>query len=431
MNFIFHVDVNSAFLSWSAVKRLKEDPNAVDLRTIPAVVGGDEKTRHGIVTAKSIPAKKYGIHTADTLASALKRCPNLVVVPADFKTYRAYSKQFIAILNTYSDAVEQASIDEAYVQLEAGGREEAVRIAYRLKDEIYERLSFTVNVGVSVNKLLAKMASDFEKPNKVHTLFPEEVEAKMWPLPIDELFGCGKKTSERLLSLGIKTIGDAAKADLSFLTSVLGEKSGQYIHDAANGVGRESVATEQEDMKSCSNERTTPEDITAQNFRTALPPYLRSLSEEVSGRLKKDQVSAATLSVLVKTTQFQKRSMQCPLSDPTNDAGIFYETSLQLAGRLLAGNPKALTQNAPITGGLFAKGLGIRLIGVKASDLTADTFHQMTFEDFFRNQEQEKKEKERQEKEDEKRQKLLAMEEKIRARYGSGAIHRGSETDDN
>lgn len=423
MNFVFHVDVNSAFLSWSAVKRLKEDPSAVDLRTIPSVVGGDEKTRHGIVTAKSLPAKKYGIHTADTIASAMKRCPNLTVVPADFATYRSYSKQFIRVLHTYSDAVEQASIDEAYVAIGAKDRDEAVRTAHAIKDEIRDSLGFTVNVGISVNKLLAKMASDFEKPDKVHTLFPEEVPKKMWPLSISELYGCGKKTSGRLTSLGIRTIGDAAKADPAFLKSVLGEKSGAYIHSAANGIGSAIVETERDDRKSYSNERTTAEDITAQNFRTALPPFLKSLSEEVSSRLKKDQLRAGTLSVLVKTSEFQKRSIQCPLKDPTNDGSIFYEQSLVLAGRLLAGEPDALTKGKSVTGGLYAKVSGIRLIGLKASDLTSDVYHQMTFEDLLQNQQKEQEESARKK----KLEKLKAMENAIRTKYGDGAIHRGSD----
>ena len=114
---IFHIDVNSAFLSWSAVKRLKEDPGCVDLRTVPSVVGGDIKTRHGIVTAKSIPAKKYGIETAEPITGALSKCPNLIVIPSDFETYREYSHAFIDILLTYSQIMQQVSIDEAFLDV--------------------------------------------------------------------------------------------------------------------------------------------------------------------------------------------------------------------------------------------------------------------------------------------------------------------------
>ena len=228
---IFHIDVNSAFLSWSAVKQLKEDPSAVDLRTIPSIVGGDISTRHGVVTAKSIPAKKYGIRTGEPVAKALQKCPNLTIVRSDFETYRAYSRQFIGILKKYSPVVEQASIDEAYADItplwEAysgplSGKEYAIETAARIRAEIRETLGFTVNVGISSNKLLAKMASDFSKPDKTHTLYPDEIAEKMWPLPVDELYGCGAKTAEKLRTLGLLTIGDAAAQPVEMLKMSFG-----------------------------------------------------------------------------------------------------------------------------------------------------------------------------------------------------------------
>ena len=212
MSSIFHIDVNSAFLSWSAVKLLRDNPDEVDLRTIPSIVGGDRAKRHGIVTAASIPAKKLEIRTADTVASALEKCPDLVTVPSDFHFYRECSDKYIGILRGYTQLVEQASIDEAYV-----------------------------DVGISTNCLLAKMASDFEKPDKTHTLYPPEIEMKMWPLPIGSLFGCGKKSAEKLQRIGIMTIGDAACASMDVLKSVLGEKGSEYIHKSANGKGRETL----------------------------------------------------------------------------------------------------------------------------------------------------------------------------------------------
>ena len=191
---IFHVDVNSAFLSWSALKLLKEDPGAVDLRTIPSGVGGDVKTRHGIITAKSIPAKKYGVQTGEPVVKALQKCPQLVLVPPDFETYRKYSRALMEILARYTPLIQQVSIDEAYMDLTDripfGDREGALALAKQIRDHVREQLGFTVNVGISVNKLLAKTASDFEKPDRTHTLYPEEVPAKMWPLPIGTLHGC-------------------------------------------------------------------------------------------------------------------------------------------------------------------------------------------------------------------------------------------------
>ncbi len=420
---IFHVDVNSAFLSWEAARRVKNGES--DLREIPSCIGGDPESRRGVVLAKSIPAKKYKVKTGEPLSAALRKCPGLVIARPDFKLYTQCSKAFKDICRSYAPVVEEFSIDECFMDLT--GTEhmypDPIALAVTLKDRIRDELGFTVNVGIARNKLCAKMASDFEKPDKVHTLFPEEVPKKMWPLSISELYGCGKKTSGRLTSLGIRTIGDAAKADPAFLKSVLGEKSGAYIHSAANGIGSAIVETERDDRKSYSNERTTAEDITARNFRTALPPFLKSLSEEVSSRLQKDQLRAGTLSVLVKTSEFQKRSIQCPLKDPTNDGSIFYEQSLVLAGRLLAGEPDALTKGKSVTGGLYAKVSGIRLIGLRASDLTSDVYHQMTFEDLLQNQQKEQEESARKK----KLEKLKAMENAIRTKYGDGAIHRGSD----
>ena len=248
---IFHIDVNSAFLSWSAVKRLREDPTALDLRTIPSAVGGDVKTRHGIITARSLPAKRYGIRTAMPVVQALERCPSL-----------AYSAAFIEILHKYAPVVEQLSIDEAF--LDMTGTEQSIRsaifeqivagtlrgekatelrslpfpmnAAVLIKDEIRDTLGFTVNVGISSNTLLAKMASDLEKPDKIHTLYPSEIETKMWPLPIGDLYGCGSKTAEKLRRIGIHTIGDAARLDPTILTGLLGANAGSPWPLDAHGV---------------------------------------------------------------------------------------------------------------------------------------------------------------------------------------------------
>ena len=229
---IFHADVNSAFLSWSAVERLQKDPTALDLRKVPSAVGGDISKRHGIITAKSIPAKKYGIHTGEPVVKALKKCPDLILIPSSFQTYRKFSSAFIRILKQHCSAVEQASIDEAYLDMtgeiqrdmERAARPEsfrnmaqngspqenalsaeeklwracAWRKALSIKDEIRDTLGFTINVGIAKNRLLAKTASDFSKPDKIHTLYPEEIPAKLWPLPIGELHGCGHATAEKL-----------------------------------------------------------------------------------------------------------------------------------------------------------------------------------------------------------------------------------------
>ena len=320
---IFHVDVNSAFLSWSALKRLEEDPDAVDLRTIPSGVGGDVKTRHGIITAKSIPAKKYGVQTGEPVVKALQKCPQLVLVPPDFETYRKYSHALMEILSRYSPLLQQVSIDEAYLDVTervsekgtsgvvcpqvgcketsgviytqetsgvvctSGERERAAALAQQIRDQVRTELGFTVNVGISCNKLLAKMASDFEKPDRTHTLYPEEVPAKMWPLPIEALHGCGKSTAQKLQLIGINTIGDAASADRALLQSFLGQSSGAYIWNSANGISKSKVVAEREQAKSVSNERTLSEDISRENYQADGVPVICMLAQKVAGRLQK------------------------------------------------------------------------------------------------------------------------------------------------
>ncbi len=427
---IFHVDVNSAFLSWTAVKQLKEHPDGPDLRKIPSVVGGDPETRHGIVTAKSIPAKRFGIETAEPIASAMRKCPNLVVVPSDFETYREYSHAFLAILRKYAPVVEQASIDEAYldmtdaydalqkvpafVALEQSGVPYPQSAAQLIKDEIRDTLGFTVNVGISTNKLLAKMASDFTKPDRIHTLYPAEVPEKMWPLPVQDLFGCGKKTAERLKSVGILTIGDAAGTSLDWLQSLLGEKGGTYIHEAANGISHSVVSAQREEAKSYSNETTTPQDITIENYDVMFPPIVKELSESVSRRMKRDGVYAKTCTIMVKTDEFQKRSMQMAMPEITNEEKIIYDTAMLLADKLLLGEH-----------GLFTRIHGIRLVGVKASDLDNGEYHQMSLFEALQEQENYLEGKRVEKKKRERDERLNAMTKQIQGKFGNGAIKKG------
>ena len=212
---IFHIDVNSAFLSWEAAYRIRELGETEDLRQIASVVGGSEESRHGIVLAKSELAKRCGVTTGEPLVDARRKCPGLVTVPSNFPIYVKYSNAMMKILEDYSPDIEQYSIDESFVDMT--GMQNLfgppIEVAHKIKDRIYNELGFTVNIGISTNKLLAKMASDFKKPNLVHTLFPEEVPTKMWPLPVSDLFFVGRQTTKRLHALGIFTIGDLAKTD--------------------------------------------------------------------------------------------------------------------------------------------------------------------------------------------------------------------------
>ncbi len=423
---IFHVDVNSAFLSWSAVRRLKDDPGALDLRTVPSAVGGDVATRHGIITARSIPAKKYGVQTGEPVTQALKKCPGLILVPSEFDTYREYSHRFMDVLRSYSKLVEPASIDEAFVDItdfirempgtgqadpgDPAVRAAAVKVADMIRDNVRRALGFTVNVGISTNKLLAKMASDFIKRDLTHQLWPDEIGARMWPLPIGELFGCGPKTAAKLEGMGIRTIGDAAAMDPAILRVLLGESSGDYIYRAANGEGSNLVRVEREAAKSYSNETTTAEDITTDNYDAQAPAIIRKLSDKVSARLRKDSVRGFTVIVTVKTSDFQRHSRQSRLDRATDDGDEIFRNSMKLLRSLMFGEGGEQ--------GLYSEQSGIRLLGVGVSSLTQgdEEESQMTLEDLARAREQAEA------KADPELDRLLEM---INSKFGSGTIRRG------
>lgn len=313
---IFHVDANSAFLSWSAVYRLKVLGESVDLREIPSVVAGEKESRHSIILAKSGPAKKYGIQTGEPLFQALEKCPELVVVPPDYPMYVEASRHFVGILRQFSPCVEQYSIDEAWVDMTGTGRlfGDPRLAAEQMRKRIYDELGFTVNIGISCNKLLAKMAGDFEKPNKVHTLFPEELESKFWPLPVRDLFLVGAATEAKLKRMGIYTIGQLAQADPRILKKKLG-KHGLTIWHFANGRNADIVAAEPAENKGYGNSVTTAQDIT--NWENG-QQVLLSLCETVAARMRKDNKCGRCITVHLRTCDFQHSSHQITFSFATN-----------------------------------------------------------------------------------------------------------------
>ncbi|MBP9995754.1 MAG: DNA polymerase IV [Lachnospiraceae bacterium] len=361
MRYIFHVDVNSAFLSWSAVYRLRELGQTQDLRSIPSVIGGDEEARHGIVLAKSTPAKKYGIETAEPIAMARRKCPGLVVVPSDFEVYRRYSKAFMDILNKYSDNVIQYSIDEAWVVFD--GYEDVygdmVEFAYKLKDEIKDTLGFTVNIGVSTQFILAKMAGDFEKPDKVHTLFEDERKEKMWPLPVSDLLYAGKAMTKSLRTLGILTIGDLAHADLSVIESNLG-KFGVALWEYANGADIEPEDKEEMTRKGYGKSTTTPTDTV--DMETARRILLQ-LSDDVAARLRRDKVYAGCISVSVRYSDFTHIGKQMIVDTPTSNTTDIYATACKLINAIWDGHTP------------------VRQLGVRATKVTNERYEQLSIWD--------------------------------------------------
>lgn len=313
---IFHVDANSAFLSWSAAYRVKVLGETVDLREIPSVVAGDKASRQGVVLAKSTPAKKFGIQTGEPLFQALEKCPQLTVVAPDYELYVEASRHFVEILRQFSPLVEQYSIDEAWVDMTGTQRiyGDPRLAAEKMRERIWNELGFTVNVGISTNKILAKMAGDFEKPNKVHTLYPEEIEAKFWPLPVRDLFLVGAATERKLNLLGIYTIGDLANADVNMLRKRLG-KPGETIWHFANGRNADMVVPVPAENKGYSNATTTAQDVVSRDVGQRV---LLSLCETVAMRMRKDGKSGRCVTIHLRTSDFRHFSHQLQLHGATN-----------------------------------------------------------------------------------------------------------------
>ena len=325
---IFHVDANSAFLSWTAAYKVKVLGEEADIRLVPSVVAGDKASRHSIILAKSTPAKKYGIQTGEPLFQALEKCPDLVIVQPDYELYVEASRHFVAMLRQYSPAVEQYSIDEAWVDMTGTeGLWGSPRLAAeRMRRQIWEELGFTVNVGISSNKLLAKMAGDFEKPNKVHTLFPEEIENKFWPLPVRDLFLVGAATERKLKMLGIYTIGDLAHADVKVLKKRLG-KHGETIWHFANGRNADMVTPEPAENKGSGNSVTTAKDVITFDEGHQV---LLSLCETVASRMRRDGKSGGCLTIHLRTNEFKHFSHQSQLLGATNITGEIYREACQV-----------------------------------------------------------------------------------------------------
>ena len=391
---IFHIDVNSAYLSWTAVEQLKNGAK-VDLREIPAIIGGDQKSRHGVVLAKSPAAKRYGIRTGEPVANAFRKCPNLVTAPPDHKMYREKSRLMMDYLRTFTKEIEQVSVDECYMDFTsiAGRYNSPIDGALEIKDGIKERFGFTVNIGISTNKLLAKMASDFEKPDRIHTLFPEEIQEKMWPLPIGELYMAGRSSVEVLKKLEINTIGDLAQAELKLITLHL-KSHGKMLWEFANGIGTDVVQSEPDEAKGIGNSTTLPED--AATYEEVCPVFER-LAESVGGRLKKAGKKAGMVSMEIRYHDFRNVSHQTQLERPSNDPAVLYKTACGLFREIWSGEP-------------------VRLLGIRTSKL-ADEAEPVQLSIFDIELPKEP---------DEKHKKLNRALDELNSRYGKGAVIRAS-----
>lgn len=385
---VFHVDVNSAFLSWEACRLLSENPDAADIRLTPSIIGGRRELRHGVVLAKSIPASKAGIKTGEPIVHALKKCPNLQIFPPDFSVYRVKSDALMELLRSYAPCVQQLSIDEAFCDMTGTEKlyGDPVSFACKLKQEIFDTLGFTVNIGISSNKLLAKMASDFEKPDKVHTLFPDEIPEKMWPLPVSDLLYAGRSSVQKLHNLGIFTIGDLAAADPNVLQQHL-KSHGKELHNYANGIDPSPVESETDAPKGYSNSITLPFDCTD---RSDAKGIMLSLCENIGARIRKDNAFISVVSVTIVDADFRKTSHQTSLPTGTNITDVIYENACALFDNLWDLSP-------------------IRLIGVHTSKASDQCYTQYSLFDTEKN---------------EKLEKLDMAIDSIRLKYGDNAIKR-------
>ena len=356
---ILHIDVNNAFLSWTALERLKKGEK-IDIREIPAVIGGDEEMRSGIVLAKSIKAKMCGILTGDTLYMARQKCPNLQVFKGDYYKYKEYSNGLYRLLLNYTDKIERYSIDECFLDMTLYLQGRDIKdVANEISKRIYNELGFTVNIGIAHNKLLAKMASDFEKPNKVHTLFEEEIENKMWPLPVKELFMLGRKTVPKLFSLRIKTIGDLARFDRNILIKKFG-KHGNLMWEYANGIDNSEVNYLYEKPKGIGTSITLPLDVC--NI-TKLEEILLELTEQICYRLRKEKMMARCVNVQLRTKDFVDFSHQGKLDFLTASTKEIYKKAKELLKEM------------------YKNGTYIRLIGVRVDKLDDENESQMSLFD--------------------------------------------------
>lgn len=386
----YHVDVNSAFLSWTAAHRLHILGEDQDIREIPSAIGGSEKDRHGIVLAKSAPAKAFKIKTGESLFEARRKCPELLIVPPDYGLYVSCSKALIALLSKYSGQIHQYSIDEAFVEMggSAGLFGNPVVFAQQLRQEIKDTLGFTVNIGVSSSKLLAKMASELRKPDQVHTLFPEEIPKKMWGLPVQDLFMVGRATTKKLAALGIHTIGELAGTPPEILRAHL-KKHGEMIWQFANGEDFSPFLQPLEENKGYGNSVTIPCDVADRDMAKQV---LLSLTETVCARMRVDGMKAACVGFSLTDTDFCRFSHQAGMISATATTEEVYQAVCRLFDAEWDGAP-------------------IRQLGVFAGKVTRDTAYQYNLFDLDRY---------------DRFSKLDAAIDQIRAKYGEDAVMRAT-----
>lgn len=386
-----HIDVNNAFLSWTAIDLLNNGYK-IDIRNIEAVIGGDESQRHGIVLAKSMPAKIKGVKTAETIRDAKRKCNDLKIYPPNHELYSEMSNKLFKLISNYTPDIEKLSVDECFIDytkvMKLYG--DPIKFAYKLKHEIKTKLGFTVNIGIANNKLCAKMASDFLKPDRVHTLFKNEVETKMYPLPIEELYGIGKSSSKKLRELGINTIGDLAHSSYEYLYKYFKNQTHKIIN-SAKGIDDSIIVSKRSEAECISNSTTTSYNL---NSLEDIYKFLYPLVENVSTSLRKQNKYTSLIGVILKDKYFKTYSHQRKLKNPTSNTDEIFKVAKQLMKELW--NEE-----------------GIRLVGVSLSKFSSSLTHQISmFEDV---------------KEVENNNELDKVLDKLKETYGSNIIKKASQ----
>ncbi len=380
---VFHIDVNSAYLSWEAACRLQMG-SPIDLREVPSIVGGDREKRHGIVLAKSIPAKKYDIKTGESIYAALEKCPSLLIVPPNYERYIQASNAMVQFLNAYSPKIQRYSVDEVFMDYSNMDRP-FMETAEEIRTKIKKELGFTVNIGIGPNKLLAKVASDFKKPDMIHTLFLDEIHNKMWPLPVEDLFMVGSRTKRKLNSRGIFTIGHLANLDRDYIHSWL-KKPGLLIWEYANGLEDSQVRVDSSPVKSVGNSTTLPFDV---ETREEAHKVLLGISEMIGIRIRALDMCGYVISISIKNNLFYSYSHQRKLIVPTDSTNAIYNASKKLFDNMWQKEP-------------------IRHFSINLSELVSNEFFQLSFLEPL----------------DKKNKDLDRTIDRLRLRFGQGSIQR-------
>lgn len=321
---IYHCDCNSFYCSVELLSR-------PELRTVPTAVCGDPKSRHGIILAKNEPAKKCGVRTAETIWQARRKCPDLVLLPPTRGLYKEYSKKVNAIYDRFTDLIEPFGIDESWLDVTGtlhlfGGDTKA--LADHIRNTVREELGLTISVGVSFNKIFAKLGSDYKKPDATTVISRENFRRLVWPLPVTDLLYVGRAAAKVLSQYGVTTIGELADFDRKALTELLGKQGGQ-LWEYANGLEHSAVAPagSYTPPKSVGNGETFPRNLIR---REEVSRGVAMLADQVAVRLRKHGMKASTLQVTIRDPNFKDICRQRPLEAPANTARELFQAAMDI-----------------------------------------------------------------------------------------------------